>query len=1351
MKNEKNLKNYYVGLDIGTNSIGYAVTDENYKLFKFKGEPMWGTHIFEEAHLSQERRTFRSARRRLDRRQQRVQLVGELFAKEICEIDPNFFKRLQFSYLHPTSEEDKFRLFDDMEMHKAYCKKYPTIHHLIKALMNDEKAHDVREVYIACAWLVAHRGHFLSDISKEHIDEVKDFSKVYNEFVSFMQEAGDSLNWEDYAKVIEEVMPQKKTITGKKDLLVKSIFIDGKAPKTIDEAHPYNIDLLLKMLAGSKVELKDLFGKEEYAELENKSIALSADDGVMSQVLSDLNEDAELIIKLKAIFDWSLLINVLNGSESISEAKVKVYKQHDKDLDTLKYFVKKYFYNERKKILRDDNGAYYKSYVTSKINKEVFNDNLKKLFKDLVVEAEDEKAFAEMMERLEIKSFMPKQVDGDNRVIPYQLYWSEMEKLLTKAQAYLPFIASKDEDDISVKDKLLSIMEYRIPYYVGPLNKSSKFAWVERKAGKIYPWNFDKMVDLDKSEQAFIEKMTNTCSYLAGAPVLPKNSLCYTAYEVLNEINNVKINDVPISVECKQGIYNELFLKYPKVTVKKIKDYLMSNGYMKATDELSGIDVTIKSSLKSYHAFKRLLNAKTLNEKQVEEIISRATYSEDKNRYRKWLRKEFSFLNEEDVKYIANLKFKEFGRISKQLLTDTLGADLESGTGEAFSIMEMLWNTNCNLMQILSARFTFKDAIESYNEEYYKDKKLTLNEKLDDLWVSNAVKRPIMRTLDIMKDVTKVMGCAPKRIFVEVTRGGEEKAKKKRTKSRYEQIREFYKTIKGEDVRELNAQLDAMGDNADNMLQSDVLFLYYLQMGKCLYTGMPIDVTKLKDGTFNTEHIYPRSLVKDDSIINNKCLVLSEINGQKSDQYPINPEIQEKMYGYWKYLNSITIDGAKLLSDEKLKRLTRKTPFTESEKMGFIQRQLVETSQSTKAIATLFKDMYPNTEVVYVKAGLVSDFRHEVINMHKSRLVNDLHHAKDAYLNIAVGNVYHNKFSKKFFRMENEYSLKPTTIFTHNVYTGKELIWNLNSLEQVKKTMLKNNIHFTVYQFVRKGGFFDQNPVKKGSGLTPLKKDKPTEIYGGYNKATASYFVLAKYQVGKKKEITIIPVTLLASKRFETDLDYRLAYVREYLIGMSQKNAKAENVEILFDARPMKINTLLSLDGLRMSIAGKSDDKIIVNNMSAVKFENTTEDYIKKLEAYIQKKEKNKNIKLDEKYDGITSQKNNELYQIYIEKLKNSLFKNRPNTPIELLENSRNKFETLDLNSQIDCLLQIQLLFGRGGTTNLEKIGGSKTMGKTRCSANLSNWKKSYKDVRIIDTSASGLFESVSENLLNLI
>jgi CRISPR-associated endonuclease Csn1 len=44
MKNE----NYYVGIDVGTNSVGYAVTNEDYKLLKHKGEPMWGSHLFEE-------------------------------------------------------------------------------------------------------------------------------------------------------------------------------------------------------------------------------------------------------------------------------------------------------------------------------------------------------------------------------------------------------------------------------------------------------------------------------------------------------------------------------------------------------------------------------------------------------------------------------------------------------------------------------------------------------------------------------------------------------------------------------------------------------------------------------------------------------------------------------------------------------------------------------------------------------------------------------------------------------------------------------------------------------------------------------------------------------------------------------------------------------------------------------------------------------------------------------------------------------------------------------------------------------------------------------------------------------
>lgn len=108
-------ENYYVGLDIGTDSIGYAVTNDAYDLCKFKGEPMWGVTLFEKAHPASERRSFRAQRRRLDRRQQRVQLIMDLFAEEIGKSDPGFFRRIKESYLYPETADDKVRLFDTYE------------------------------------------------------------------------------------------------------------------------------------------------------------------------------------------------------------------------------------------------------------------------------------------------------------------------------------------------------------------------------------------------------------------------------------------------------------------------------------------------------------------------------------------------------------------------------------------------------------------------------------------------------------------------------------------------------------------------------------------------------------------------------------------------------------------------------------------------------------------------------------------------------------------------------------------------------------------------------------------------------------------------------------------------------------------------------------------------------------------------------------------------------------------------------------------------------------------------------------------------------------------------------------
>ena len=166
-------------------------------------------------------------------------------------------------------------------------------------------------------------------------------------------------------------------------------------------------------------------------------------------------------------------------------------------------------------------------------------------------------------------------------------------------------------------------MEFKIPYYVGPLHdENSSFAWIKRKAtGRIYPWNYRDKINLDASEQAFIDRMTNQCSYLPGEDVLPKYSLIYCSFEVLNEINNIKINGNSISVECKQGVY-ELFRRRRKIAKKAIIEYMQSNNYMTDHNELTGIDINVKSSLKSYHDFRQLLEGKMLDETEVEKIIT---------------------------------------------------------------------------------------------------------------------------------------------------------------------------------------------------------------------------------------------------------------------------------------------------------------------------------------------------------------------------------------------------------------------------------------------------------------------------------------------------------------------------------------------------------------------------------------------------------------------------------------------------------------------------------------------------------------------------------------------------------
>ena len=48
-------KDYFLGLDMGSGSVGWAVTDDQYRVLRAHGKAMWGTRLFESANTAEDK------------------------------------------------------------------------------------------------------------------------------------------------------------------------------------------------------------------------------------------------------------------------------------------------------------------------------------------------------------------------------------------------------------------------------------------------------------------------------------------------------------------------------------------------------------------------------------------------------------------------------------------------------------------------------------------------------------------------------------------------------------------------------------------------------------------------------------------------------------------------------------------------------------------------------------------------------------------------------------------------------------------------------------------------------------------------------------------------------------------------------------------------------------------------------------------------------------------------------------------------------------------------------------------------------------------------------------------------
>ena len=1384
-------KTYFLGLDIGTDSTGYAVTDESYALQYYHGERMWGAHLFDAAQPAADRRMHRTARRRLDRSQWRVRLLRELFASAIAPIDANFFIRIDDAWKWRDDKRDTSSanaIFNDVGFtDKDYYKRFPTIHHLILALIEGTAGADPRLLYLACAWLMKHRGHFFSDVDVNNISKLNDPCELYQKLMLALQDLIPSVEegegdsefslWACEPSAFIEILKRKCKKAEKLEAFNELLFGGKKAKKV--ETEPFSREAVIKLLCGYKVSLEQLFNNEAYADVEPKDVTLFEEDATFEAHCLAVGDDEGVLKALKALYDWSLLERVLSGETLISKSKVQSFEQHKHDLKQLKVFIKKYLpakYDEMFKSVGVDNYVAYaknakkasEEYLKGKeiknTNKEKFTDYLTKtFFKGFdvsVLSGEDAAFYDDMMVRLEQGTFLPKQVQTDNRVIPYQLYQYELREMLTRAKAYLPFL-NEVSDGLTVAEKIESLFTFRIPYYVGPLvsEKQSPFAWMKRKAeGRILPWNFEEKVDLEKSEEAFIRRMTNVCTYLPGEDVLPETSLLYQKFKVLNEINLLRINGVPLTVEDKQNLYHEVFEKRKKPTRKQLLAALKSANLLHDDDVVSGIDEEIKSSLASYHQLKGVLDKGILTEDECEQVIERFTFTEDKVRQKQWLVKTFGEkLSDANIKSICQCQFKNFGRLSREFLDGVVFEDKFSN--ERDTVIGFLWKRNVNLMELTAqGQYTLAEILEDRRKEYYSSPEhpQSIEAKMQVAYLSPAVKRQVYRALDVVEGVRKAMGCDPERIFVEMARGEEPTKKGKRTLSRKAMLDGLYREIDNHLVHDVSSVLKSFGDEVNAKLQSKALYLWCLQLGKCPYCGKPIHLESLQTDACDIDHIIPRSILKDDSLQNNLVLAHKKCNGSKTDTYPVpQTHRQDDLWKFW-YAKG-------LITKEKYERLKRRTQLTEIELQGFINRQLVETRQTIKAVFHILEDLFPKTKVIPVKAGLVSDYRQE-FHLLKTRSVNDLHHAKDAYLNIVVGNVYYEKFARDFRIGHDCYSLKTKTLFGHRLEKGNDVIWNgQQDVERINKTLGNNYVHLTKYAYYPKGGLFDQMPVKAGGGQVPLKADaihQKTDRYGAYNKSSAYGFLPVSYTAKKGKkslsETVILALELRYKTLFEQNNQQAIdAYVKQAIQEL--QGVIPETLAYPMGLRPWKVGTVLQLNQAKLVLRGKSagGKQLLMSLLTSLSLSKKMESYVKRLDAFQKKKKTDKNRLIYPKHDKITREQNLNLYDALVKVLTMPPFGEIPALQKDLLskEETRVTFKALSLEVQVEVLLNMIAL----GKTNraigcdLSSIGGAAKAGVLTLSAFTSNWKKSYQRVHVITSDASGLFVKKSENLLDLL
>ena len=1218
------MKDYSIGLDIGTTSVGWAIIDNGtFKLVKKgnKRQSMWGVRLFDEAISAEGRRNSRSSRRRYERRRQRVKLLQEIFKDEILKTDNEFFKKLHDSFYSIEDKNnnktiltdyDKINIFGNNNR-KLTEKKYPTIYHIRNKIINSNEKEDIRLIYLAIHHIIKYRGNFLYNSDNFSVNNlnIKDkLQETFDEINSLCKEINfnyDEVNDNLYEKLEQTLL--EKSINDKK-VLIKELLTNYFNKDFTNE--------FIKLILGNQFNISKLFNIDLEEEIKLNFKGTDYEDKYYE--LEKILEDKISVLNLfKELYDMLFLKNLFgNSSETnISSLMINRYNKHHLDLMFLKRLLKydksiyKEFFKDKDKDTSKEELCIYSKYIHNKITYDEFinklNKSLEKIFdNNITLELKEE--YNKVKIDIENGTFLPKITNTDNGKYPYQLNKDELIKIIESQGKYYNFLNEKIIINGKPKYKLVQLLEFRIPYYVGPLNTNTnkkdvnnKNAWLIKKDNyaKITPFNFDEVIDKEQTAEQFITRMISNCTYLINEKAIPSNSILYSKYKVLNELKQIKINNVKLPIDLQHKVYEELFLTTnKKITEKMFIDFIKkTNEYSMYNDILLvegySDDKKFANNMKSYYDFfgeNGVFNNTDYTTEDAEEIIKWITIFEDKDILEQKVRNNYPKLNEQQIKQIIAKKYSGWSNLSKKLLTGIIYKD--KITGNPKSIMDLMWETNENFMQIMFNKdYNFQDKINKLN--VVKDTNKINYSLVENLATSPATKRGIYQALKVVEELVNYMGYNPTNIMIEMARGEE---KKQRKDNRKEYLKKIYLENK-KDIENYNYLLKELEVN--EKIDTEKLFLYF---------NKPLDINNLD--LYEVDHIIPRTLIKDDSL-DNKVLVLKEENQEKAASFVLPRHFRtNEMIQWWKHLKELN-----LISSKKFNNLCRDY-YSSKDIEGFINRQLVETRQITKHIANILNNFYTDTNIIYLHANLSSNYR-DKYELFKYRDLNDFHHSHDAYLASVLG-IYQKEYlnkstdfnklkelSKKLYDEKRYNDLKygyvinsiDNEVSTFNEDTG-EIIFDADYFnDTIKNTLYQNDILISKKTEIKTGEFYNQTKSKKGTDGVPLKVNLDKNLYGSYTSLNPSYAVVVKYVKKNNNEQRMIGIPIyIAVKKNNIAL-------KEYICN-KLKIDDINSIEIIRDKIPFY--SIIDWEGQICSLVGATD-KVEVCNAIEFKIDKTNQ------------------------------------------------------------------------------------------------------------------------------------------------